>query len=151
MKLEDIKDNMIVVCKKPHCHESINSWVSPEMDNTIGKPMKVIFFDKNGAFCESSEEWYGRWYYDIEWLEPWEEERNNNMENSREVFMAIVYDELYSDGDNYRANRIIDAADEYVKDTMWSFIKRLMGKYDEVLSIGDVIEELNAMEKGEEK
>jgi hypothetical protein len=32
---------------------------------------------------------------------------------------------------------------------MWSFIKRLMGKYDEVLSIGDVIEELNAMEGGE--
>lgn len=79
MKLEDIKDNMIVVCKKPHPHErSINSWVSPEMDNTIGKPMKVIFFDKNGAFCESSEEWYGRWYYDIEWLEPWEGKRNED-------------------------------------------------------------------------
>lgn len=67
----------------------------------------------------------------------------------RNEFMCLVYDELYSDGDNYRANRIIDAADEYIDDTMWSFIKRLMGKYDEVLSIGDVIEELNAMKKGE--
>lgn len=73
----------------------------------------------------------------------------SNSEVFREEFMAIVYDELYSDGDNYRANRIIDAADEYVKDTMWSFIKRLMSTYDEVLSIGDVIAELNAMEKGE--
>lgn len=33
----------------------------------------------------------------------------------REGFMSIVYDELYSDGDNNRANRIIDAADEYAE------------------------------------
>ena len=32
---------------------------------------------------------------------------------TREEFMDIVYSELQSDGDNYRANRIIDAADEY--------------------------------------
>jgi len=68
---------------------------------------------------------------------------------NRNEFMNLVYDELYSDGDNYRANRIIDAADEYVDDTMWSFVKRLMSTYDEVLSIGDVIAELSAMEKGE--
>lgn len=34
---------------------------------------------------------------------------------TREEFMGIVYDELYSDGDNNRANRIIDAADEYAE------------------------------------
>lgn len=35
----------------------------------------------------------------------------------REEFMSIVYDELHSDGDNTRANRIIDAADEYAEST----------------------------------
>ena len=34
---------------------------------------------------------------------------------TREEFMDLVYDELHSDGDNYRANRIIDAADEYAE------------------------------------
>lgn len=33
----------------------------------------------------------------------------------REEFMSVVYDELHSDGDNSRANRIIDAADEYAE------------------------------------
>lgn len=36
----------------------------------------------------------------------------------REKFMAIVYDELSDDSDNCRANRIIDAADEYVEEIM---------------------------------
>jgi hypothetical protein len=36
---------------------------------------------------------------------------------TREEFMDIVYSELYSDDDNYRANRIIDAADEYAEDS----------------------------------
>ena len=31
----------------------------------------------------------------------------------RTEFMSVVYDELQSDADNSRANRIIDAADEY--------------------------------------
>ena len=35
---------------------------------------------------------------------------------TREEFMDIVYSELHSDSDNYRANRIIDAADEYAED-----------------------------------
>lgn len=35
---------------------------------------------------------------------------------TREKFMDIVYSELHSDGDNYRANRIIDAADEYAEE-----------------------------------
>jgi hypothetical protein len=35
---------------------------------------------------------------------------------TREEFMDIVYSELHSDGDNYRANRIIDAFDEYVEE-----------------------------------
>ncbi len=35
---------------------------------------------------------------------------------TREEFMDIVYSELHSDGDNYRANRIIDAADEYAEE-----------------------------------
>ncbi len=33
---------------------------------------------------------------------------------TRDEFMDVVYDELHSDGDNNRANRIIDAADDYV-------------------------------------
>lgn len=33
--------------------------------------------------------------------------------NGREKFMNIVYNELNDDVDNNRANRIIDAADEY--------------------------------------
>lgn len=32
---------------------------------------------------------------------------------TRDEFINIVYSELHSDGDNYRANRIIDAADDY--------------------------------------
>lgn len=36
----------------------------------------------------------------------------------RTEFMSLVYDELQSDGDNNRANRIIDAADEYAESTM---------------------------------
>ena len=32
-------------------------------------------------------------------------------DTNREDFMDTVYSELYSDGDNYRANRIIDAYD----------------------------------------
>ncbi len=35
---------------------------------------------------------------------------------TRDEFMNIVYSELHSDGDNYRANRIIDAADEYAEE-----------------------------------
>ena len=152
MNRTKIKVGMKVVCKKPHYNEELY-WAFPYMDEAIGKPMTVIkIYNDKVIYCEfntSIAQDDGRWAFLSEWLEPWTEERNNNMENSREAFMAIVYDELYSDGDNYRANRIIDAADEYVDDTIWSLIKRLMGKYDEVLSIGDVIEELNAMEKGE--
>ena len=33
---------------------------------------------------------------------------------TRDEFMDVVYGELHSDGDNNRANRIIDAADDYV-------------------------------------
>ena len=36
-------------------------------------------------------------------------------EDARQEFMSIVYNELHSDGDNNRANRIIDAADEYAE------------------------------------
>lgn len=36
----------------------------------------------------------------------------------REKFMTVVYDELSDDSDNCRANRIIDAADEYVEEIM---------------------------------
>ena len=37
----------------------------------------------------------------------------------RDEFMDIVYSELESDSDNNRANRIIDAADEYVENTQF--------------------------------
>jgi len=40
------------------------------------------------------------------------------IEEVREKFMDIVYDELSNDSDNCRANRIIDAADEYVEEVM---------------------------------
>lgn len=35
---------------------------------------------------------------------------------TRDEFMDLVYDELYDDGDNNRANRIIDAADSYAEE-----------------------------------
>ncbi len=35
---------------------------------------------------------------------------------TRDEFMNVVYGELHSDGNNYRANRIIDAADCYAED-----------------------------------
>lgn len=38
------------------------------------------------------------------------------IEEVREKFMAVVYDELSDDVDNCRANRIIDAADEYAEE-----------------------------------
>lgn len=39
---------------------------------------------------------------------------------TREEFMDIVYSKLHSDGNNCRANRIIDAADEYAEEqTRW--------------------------------
>lgn len=39
---------------------------------------------------------------------------------TREEFMDIVYFELYSDDDNYRVNRIIDAANKYAEEqTRW--------------------------------
>lgn len=40
------------------------------------------------------------------------------IEEVREIFMTVVYDELSDDSDNCRANRIIDAADEYVEEVM---------------------------------
>jgi hypothetical protein len=40
------------------------------------------------------------------------------IEEVREKFMTVVYDELSNDSDNCRANRIIDAADEYVEEIM---------------------------------
>ena len=50
-----------------------------------------------------------------EWLIELKERRNGGSFNSnaRKDFMDIVYDELSDDADNCRANRIIDAADEY--------------------------------------
>lgn len=36
---------------------------------------------------------------------------------TRDEFMDLVYDELNSDPDNNRANRIIEAADEYAADS----------------------------------
>jgi len=48
----------------------------------------------------------------IEHLEP---EYPDIPDDARTEFMNLVYDELHSDGDNNRANRIINAADEYVE------------------------------------
>lgn len=35
---------------------------------------------------------------------------------TRNEFINVVYEELHSDGDNCRANRIIDAADSYAEE-----------------------------------
>lgn len=35
---------------------------------------------------------------------------------TRDEFMNVVYEELYNDKDNSRANRIIDAADSYAEE-----------------------------------
>ena len=40
------------------------------------------------------------------------------LDEAREIFMTVVYEELSDDSDNCRANRIIDAADEYVEEVM---------------------------------
>lgn len=48
-------------------------------------------------------------------------EQENLKELVRQQFMDLVYSELSDDADNYRANRIIDAADEYAD----SFYKRV--------------------------
>lgn len=45
-------------------------------------------------------------------------EQENLKELVRQQFMDLVYSELSDDADNYRANRIIDAADEYVEEVM---------------------------------
>lgn len=45
-------------------------------------------------------------------------ERAELIDEVREKFMTVVYDELSDDVDNIRANRIIDAADEYVEEIM---------------------------------
>lgn len=41
--------------------------------------------------------------------------KENREKEVRDKFMNLVYEELHSDGDNNRANRIIDAADEYAE------------------------------------
>ena len=51
---------------------------------------------------------------------------------TREEFMDMVYSELHSDGDNCRANRIIDAADEYAEEqTGWIPCSERLPKADE--------------------
>lgn len=42
-------------------------------------------------------------------------DKNVGTTDARQDFMDIVYSELHSDGDNNRANRIIEAADEYAE------------------------------------
>lgn len=53
---------------------------------------------------------------------------------TREEFMDIVYSELHSDGDNYRANRIIDAADEYAEEqTRWIPVSERLPKGSDIV------------------
>ena len=51
-------------------------------------------------------------------LQQREREGKMTIDEVREKFMTVVYDELSDDSDNCRANRIIDAADEYVEEVM---------------------------------
>lgn len=63
---------------------------------------------------------------------------------TREEFMNIVYLELHSDGDNNRANRIIDAADEFEEESIQATIDQVLeiidkdkeghAKYDKLLN-----------------
>lgn len=50
---------------------------------------------------------------------------------TREEFSDLVYDELCDDSDNCRANRIIDAADDYAYDTSkWISVKERLPASD---------------------
>ena len=55
---------------------------------------------------------------------------------TREEFMDMVYSELHSDGDNNRANRIIDAADEYVETEGGSILDDIKGYIDHIKNTG---------------
>lgn len=47
---------------------------------------------------------------------------------TRDEFMELVYDELNSDGDNNRANRIIDAADSYAEPESAQWVQMLINR-----------------------
>lgn len=50
---------------------------------------------------------------------------------TRDDFMSLVYSELCDDSDNCRANRIIDAADDYAYDTSkWISVKERLPASD---------------------
>lgn len=52
-------------------------------------------------------------------IEAWNRrEAYKEQAKARDEFMGVVYDELSDDADNCRANRIIDAADEYAESLM---------------------------------
>lgn len=48
---------------------------------------------------------------------------------TRDEFMDVVYDELHSDGDNNRANRIIDAADSYAQPEPAQWVQMLINRH----------------------
>lgn len=56
---------------------------------------------------------------------------------TRDEFLDVVYEELYSDGDNNRANRIIDAADDYVDEYAphWIPVTERLPKRDELVLV----------------
>ena len=59
-------------------------------------------------------------------------------------FMDVVYSELQSDCDNYRANRIIDAADAFAEESILSTINRVLEIID------NDIKDIEAWEEGNE-
>lgn len=82
------------------------------IDNLINVQAIPLQFDFSGEDGNGNK---GMDYAMMAALIELKERRNggSNNSNAREDFMHIVYDELSDDEDNFRANRIIDAADEY--------------------------------------
>ena len=67
---------------------------------------------------------------------------------TRDEFMNIVYFELHSDGDNYRANRIIDAADEYAEEkvaTVEDVLDKIRAEIEQLTSRYSISKERGGM------
>lgn len=87
----------------------------PLLDGVIDNLINVQAIPLQFNFDEDGNNNKGMHYAMMAALIELKERRNcgSNNSNARKDFMDIVYDELSDDANNCRANRIIDAADEY--------------------------------------